>query len=481
MNLHLHDLVVDHGTRRLVDVADVRLPAGRAVTIVGESGSGKSLLAHALMGTLPPELRASGVLEIDGIRHEAGDGRRRRRLWGRTLALLPQEPMLALDPTMRVGRQVAEGVPRFRRDRAGARGQADAALRGVGLAGERDAYPHQLSGGMAQRVAYAAATVGGASVLLADEPSKGLDEQARANLVALLRGHVERGGMLLTITHDLDLARGLGGEVLVMRRAEIVERGPVEAVLSLPAHSYTRALLAAEPCHWNEPWMRDASTSPRNGEALVVAEGIGKRYGAQVLFEGLSLTLRAGERVAIAGPSGVGKTTLGNVLLRLLPSDAGTVRHTSGLPDGAVQKLYQDPALAFPARVSLAVALGDVLRRHRVPAARLTELVEGLGLDGGLLARRPGQVSGGELQRVAIIRAMLVGPRLLFADEPTSRLDLVSQQQTIWALMSQVAASDCGLLLVTHDASLASAVTDRQVTLGGGSASARIRADGEAA
>ncbi|MFA9432323.1 ABC transporter ATP-binding protein [Egicoccus sp. AB-alg2] len=466
MTLHVHQLRVDHGRHRLVDVADVRLHAGRAVTIVGESGSGKSLLAHALMGTLPPELRPSGTLQIEGVRHDADDGRGRRRLWGRTLALLPQEPMLALDPTMRVGRQVAEGVPGFRRDRGGARARAATALAGVGLPAVGDTYPHRLSGGMAQRVAYAAATVGGAPVLLADEPSKGLDERARVNLAALLRGHVTRGGMLLTITHDLDLARALGGEVLVMRRAEIVERGPVEEVLSAPDHAYTRALLAAEPRHWDEPWMRAGSSAPREGEALVVAEGITKAYGTRTLFEDLAVTLQAGQRVAIAGPSGVGKTTLGNVLLRLLPADDGAVRHTEHLPTGAVQKLYQDPALAFPARVPLAVSLGDVLRRHRLRPARLSELVQELGLDEGLLARRPGQVSGGELQRLAIIRAMLVDPRLLFADEPTSRLDLVSQQQTVRALMSQIDGSGCALLLVTHDASLATAVADRQVHLG---------------
>lgn len=466
MSLHVRELRVEHGARRLVDVADVRLDRGRALTIVGESGSGKSLLAHALMGTLPPGLRPSGTIDIEGVPHPTDDVTGRRRLWGRTLALLPQEPMLALDPTMRIGRQVAEGVPGFRRDRTGARRRAAGALADVGLEGRGDAFPHRLSGGMAQRVAYAAATVGGASVLLADEPSKGLDDGARDRLAALLRSHVDGGGMLLTITHDLDLARATGGDVLVMRDAEVVERGPVDRVLSTPTHPYTRALLAAEPRHWDEPWMRDPADAPSGTAPLVEADGIAKRFGPHRLFDDVSFMLRAGQRVGISGPSGAGKTTLGNVLLRLLPPDSGTVRHGSHLPAGAAQKLYQDPALAFPAHVPLAVSLGDVERRHRVPSDRLAELTTSVGLDGALLARRPSEVSGGELQRLAIVRAMLVEPRLLFADEPTSRLDLISQHRTVRAMMTQVETSDCALLLVTHDASLADAVADQHLTVG---------------
>jgi peptide/nickel transport system ATP-binding protein len=464
MTLHVHTVLVTTAGRPLADVTDVRLERGRPLTIVGESGSGKSLFAQALMGTLAPELDVVGRVTLDGAEHDLSDRRARRRLWGRTLALLPQEPVLALDPTMRVGAQVAEGAATWRADRSGARTSAATLLTGLGLGGELGAYPHTLSGGMAQRVAFAAATIGGAQVLIADEPSKGLDEQARADLAALLLRHVETGGILLTITHDLDLARTLGGDALVMRAANVLERGPVEQVLTQPQHEYTRRLLAAEPARWTHPWAVSGNARAA-GQPLAVGRGLTKRFGDKTLFTGLDITIDARERLALSGPSGSGKTTLGNILLRLAAPDAGSVEHALELSGGRLQKLYQDPTQAFPARVPLGVGVGDVLRRHRRDPGRLLELLHTLRLDPTLLERRPGQISGGELQRIAIIRAALLEPALLFADEPTSRLDLITQEETIDCLMQQLQATDCALVLVTHDRPLADAVSQRHVAL----------------
>ncbi len=469
MSVHLEELVVTSAGRPLVDVADIRLAPGRAGTIVGESGSGKSLLAHAVMGTLAPELEARGRLHLEHTRYDVADRSNRRHLWGRHLALLPQEPVLALDPTMRVGAQVAEGTPGFPSDRRSARSRAAELLAALGLGDRAQAYPHTLSGGMAQRVAFAAATIGGARVLIADEPSKGLDDAARDALAVLLRRHLEGGGVLLTITHDLDLARRLGGDVLVMRDAAVVERGPAEAVLDRPASAYTRRLLAAEPGRWRPPGTRrDAGpTAPdRDGApVLVAADRVTKGFGRRSVFTDVSLTVRAGDRVALTGPSGSGKTTLGSVLLRLLPPDSGSVRHAPQLAHGRLQKLYQDPAVAFPARVPIGTGLRDLLRRHRPEPGRLGTLMTSMRLDAALLRRRPGQVSGGELQRLAIIRAMLLDPLLVFADEPTSRLDLVTQAETVRCLVEQLDRAGCGLVLVTHDRALAGAVCDREVSL----------------
>lgn len=467
MSIQLQDMVVTAAGRTLVDVADLHLTRGRPVTIVGESGSGKSLLAHAIMGTLATNLSARGRLTVDGQAHDLADQAARRRLWGRVLSLLPQEPVLALDPTMRAGEQVAEGAAFFRTDRRGARRAAQTLLTTLGLGGEAHAFPHTLSGGMAQRVAFAAATIGGASILIADEPSKGLDERARRDLAGLLRRHVESGGVLLTITHDLDLARNLDGDVLVMREASIVERGAARQVLDEPAHPYTRRLLAAEPAGWAHSWMRPAST-PRDASrpVLVSGSGLAKAFGGKRLFSALDLTIRSGDRLALSGPSGSGKTTLGNVLLGLQRPDAGQVHHGEALAGGRLQKLYQDPALAFPARVALGVSLGDVVRRHRVDPARVDRLLAAVRLPASLLDRRPGQVSGGELQRLAIVRAMLLEPALIFADEPTSRLDLVTQEQTVRCLMEEVDRRDCAVVLVTHDEALATAVADQRLSLG---------------
>lgn len=459
--------VVRHGTHVLVDVADLRLEAGRALTVVGESGSGKSVLAHALMGTLPPELAAEGVMTVGATRFDLAERDGRRRLWGRELALLPQEPMLALDPTMRVRAQVAEGAAGWRpRDRDALRA-ADAHLAGVGLGHAGHAYPHTLSGGMAQRVAYAAATIGGARVLVVDEPSKGLDPVARDQLAGLLRAHLDGGGLLLTITHDLRLARALGGDVLVMRDASVVESGPAEQVLATPAHAYTQRLLGAEPGRWTFGWMRHGTPPVPTGDPLVAADGIAKSYGDTALFRDLSLRVHAGERWALTGPSGVGKTTLGNALLRLTPVDAGTVSHAPATGDGRLQKLYQDPGLSFPRRVPLGAALRDVVRRHRVEEARLQSLLDEVGIPQDMLRRRPGQVSGGELQRIAIVRAMLPRPVLVFADEATSRLDLATQEVTTDLLVRELEQTGCALLLVTHDDELATAVADHRLDLGG--------------
>ena len=467
MSMRLDHLTVSHGETTLVEVSGVDFEPGRPATIVGESGSGKSLLAHAIMGTLPANLTARGRLTIDGHSYDLADPANRRRLWGPVMALLPQEPVLALDPTMRALEQVAEGAGTFSTDKRAARRTAAALLSSLGLGRASAAFPHTLSGGMAQRVAFAAATIGKAPVLIADEPSKGLDRQARAELAELLKRHLAGGGILLTITHDLELARGLGGEVLVMKDAHIVEQGPAAQVLTEPAHSYTRRLLAAEPANWNHAWTH-AGSAPMEvaGEPLISAKNLAKTFTGQELFSALSVTIHAGERLALSGPSGSGKTTLGNILLRLLPPDTGHVHHTAALGGGRLQKLYQDPAFAFPARVLLRDSFGDVIRRHRLDPKRLEELLAALRLAPALLHRLPRQVSGGELQRLAIIRSMLLEPALVFADEPTSRLDLITQEETICSLMDQADRHNCALLLVTHDDALADAVTHRRIPLG---------------
>ncbi len=456
--LEMHDVVVTHAGRRLVDVPRIRLEQGRPLTVVGESGSGKSLLAHALMGTLAATLDVDGKLDLDGRLLPLSERANRRQLWGREISMLPQEPALALDPTMRVGRQVEEGALGV--SAQAARERAVAALADVGLAGSARSYPHTLSGGMAQRVAYAAATIGGARVLVVDEPSKGLDPASVDQLAALLRRHVDAGGLLLTITHDLRLAAALGGDVAVMRDAEVVEHGAATEVLEHPVHAYSRRLVAADPARWRHPWQRTGWRP--TGEPLVAATGISKAYGEQVLFADLDVRVHAGERVALSGPSGVGKTTLGGALLRLVRVDAGRVVHEASLA-GRVQKLYQDPALSFPALVPIEAGLRDVVRRHGVDPQRVEQLVDDLRLAPELLGRRPSEVSGGELQRLAIARMLLARPALVLADEATSRLDLLTQEVTTDALVREL--GDAALVMVTHDSALAEAVADTHLHL----------------
>ena len=445
----------------LLKGASLRLAAGGALTLLGESGSGKSLLAHAIMGTLAAGLRAEGSVRIGSHRYDAADQQARQALWGREVALLPQEPWLALDPTMRVQQQVAEthalvaGLPK--------KEAAAAALRDLAqldMAHAAPLYPHQISGGMAQRVAFLATHAAGARLLIVDEPSKGLDSERRADILAMLRAAQAGGMAVLCITHDVWLARALGGDIAVMLDGDIVEQGAAQAVLARPAHAYTRALLAADPASWP---VRTPGSAP--GSIVARVDKLAKAYGPRALFAGISADIRQGEIVAVTGESGAGKTTFGNLLLGLSRPDAGTVTRAAGLPRTAFQKLYQDPAAAFAPSVTVETALRDVVQLHGLAWDAVPPLLARLRLGAHLLARLPSQVSGGELQRFALARVLLLKPALIFADEPTSRLDPITQQETLALLLETASASGCAVLLVTHDAQIARAVAQRQIRL----------------
>jgi peptide/nickel transport system ATP-binding protein len=454
MSIGVEDLAVSSAAGPIVHGVSFTVAPGDALTILGETGSGKSLLSQAIMGTLPADLQAQGRVTVAGSITDAAS-RQRRTLWGRTLALLPQEPWSALDPTMRVLAQVAEGFGE--RDPRVARDRARAALAHLGLSGAENSYPFMLSGGMAQRVALAATTAGGASILLVDEPTKGLDAALRDDVVAVLKAVKDAGHTLLTITHDVAVARALSGQIAVMLEGRFVEQSPADRVLATPTHPYTRRLLAAEPSAWP---MRSPAEA---GRLVLQGRGLTKRYGAKTLFEGVDVDFHAGQRRAVTGPSGSGKTTFGDVLLGLVRLDAGHVARSPDVRAIQLQKLYQDPPAAFAPRATLRRLLQDIAERHKRDFATMTHLMERLRLDPRLLDRFPHQVSGGELQRFAIVRLLALSPALIFADEPTSRLDPITQQDTIDLLVEHVAERGCALLLVTHDAHIAANVAGQNI------------------
>jgi peptide/nickel transport system ATP-binding protein len=446
--------------RTIVQPTSLQVCAGRPFTILGETGSGKSLLAQAIMGTLPDGVGARGRVSIAGHADEAGAVAPRRALWGRKIAILPQEPWLALDPTMPARAQVAEAYALVRGEPAPeARARAAADLHVLGLDGAGRKLPSQLSGGMAQRVAFAAARAGGATIVIADEPTKGLDASRRDEVVALLKRAADADGGLLTITHDVEVARRLGGEVAIMRDGEIVERGAAEEVLVRPCSDYGRRFLAADPAAWP---MRTGSVG---GAAILRAERLGKSRGDSRLFRGLDLSIGAGEIVGVTGPSGCGKTTLGDILLGLVAPDEGRVWRDPAVVRHRFQKLYQDPPAAFPPRSTLRRTLDDLLRRHGIDRAAVLPLMSRVRLRDELLDRRPDQLSSGELQRLALLRVLLLDPVFLFADEPTSRLDLITQQKTLELLCEVVRERRCAMLIVSHDLDLVSKVADRRIEL----------------
>lgn len=455
------DITVHDGAQQLVAPVSLVLFPGEPLVILGETGSGKSLLAQAIMGTLPDNLRASGTVTIAGRSLAAADGAAFRRLWGRQIAVLPQEPWLSLDPLMRAGPQVAEAHRLVRglshRD-AAAQGARDLAALGLDTATRR--YPHELSGGMAQRVAIAAARAGGAPVVIADEPTKGLDAARRDDVAALLLGALAAGGGLIVITHDLALARRIDGQMMVLREGAVVETGATAEVLAAPRAAYTRDLIAADPENWP---LRGAPAA--GGDTVLEARDLSLSRGGQRLVNALSLRLGAGRILGITGPSGCGKSSLGDTLLGLFPPDGGQILRAPGLAPTAFQKLWQDPVAAFPRRRRLGQTLHDVARLHSAETGRIDDLLDRLRLAPALLSRWPGAVSGGELQRLALLRALLVRPRFLFADEPTSRLDPITQREII-ALIADLARSDgLAIALVSHDPVLIERTADQTCRL----------------
>jgi ABC-type glutathione transport system ATPase component len=450
--LTVRDLTVSVGQKRLVGPVDFDVEPGLPLAILGETGAGKSVLAQAVIGALPAELSAEGAITFSGTRLDRLSQREREKLWGRSIAILPQEPWLALDPLMVSAAQVAESHAEVAgRSWPEANGRARDDLAALGLAeAAMKARPGTMSGGMAQRVAFAAATAAGARTLLVDEPTKGLDDARRDDVVRLLKAYVAAGGVLITITHEVAVARALGGRAMILRAGEVVEAGTAENVLTAPKSAYGQALVAADPLNWPDV------AAPIGGEPVLTADDLAVARGGRTLVEGLHLSIGAGSRLAIAGPSGLGKTSLLDTLAGLIPPAAGRVaRHGSALPEFALQKLYQDPPAAFAPRVALAKSFDDFLRRHRIPRQRLSTLLDKLGLGADLLARRPAAVSGGELQRLSLARVLALRPAVILADEPTSRLDPVTQRSVMEVIGEAHREADAAVVVVTHNLTMA--------------------------
>lgn len=446
MNLliQLTDLSINAKELELLQPLSLQLYQDKPLTILGQTGSGKSLLAQAIVGLLPSELSQQGKVEVFGKVHER---KSLTSLWGKQLIMLPQEPWRALDPLMPAYQQVSEVYACLHNlDEETAFNRAIEDLDRVGLKSSALKRPGQLSGGMAQRLAVSAATAGGAKLVLADEPTKGLDVSRRDDIIQLLINSAKGGG-LLTITHDIEVARQIGGEIIVMKEGEVVERGSAEQVLENPQHAYTQLLIAADPRHWQQ---REKSQIAKTPVLETKRLAIGRNGTA--LSKNIDFTIHTGEVVGVVGDSGCGKSTLGDTLLGLLkPVDGQVNKLKNDAKPYQWLKLYQDPPAAITSSVSLGVLLEDLLKLHKVERERVPDLMNKLNLAPELLARRSTEVSGGELQRFAILRALLLDPVFLFADEPTSRLDPIIAKEVTDLLVDLAKQQGCALLLVSHD------------------------------
>lgn len=423
---------------------------GRVTAIVGESGGGKSLIAQAIMGLLPQGLHAEGALRVSDERRGFNDPRGLAALWGRETLLLPQEPREALDPTLRVrGHLALTGGGTAVMER----------LAAVDLpAGVARHYPFMLSGGMAQRVLVATALDGAARLIVADEPTKGLDSDRVQQVADLLADLARSGRAILLISHDMALVRTLAERTWLLHDGHLAPIDPSGPIQSSDAAAYARRWLGADPLSWP-----DCETCATGGMVLA-AHGLAARHGrAPPLFQDVHLHLAPGGVLGVAGPSGSGKSTLGDLLLGLKVPCAGSVAWGAVDPHRdprgrsrlrrRYQKLHQDPASAFLPTRKIGRQLADIAEIHP-PAAdprRIGEWLERMGLPDRLLDRYPAEVSGGEAQRLALMRLLLLDPAVIVADEPTSRLDPIAQKGVIDLLREIVERERLALVLIAHD------------------------------
>jgi ABC transporter related len=466
---------------------------GEVVALVGESGSGKSVTATTALGLLPKTATISGeTIVADKAVSKLGN-KELRQLRGNRVAMVFQEPMTALNPVIKIGEQltesmevhnVAHGMEAWQR--------AIDLLNAVGIPNaERRVkqYPHELSGGMRQRVVIAMALACDPEVIIADEPTTALDVTVQADILDLLRSLKDKlnTGILL-ITHNMGVVADMADRVAVMFKGNIVERGSVEEVLLNPQHDYTKKLLDAVP-HLGRGHGQ-FGTTPKDipedaGLALEVTDLVVeyKRAGKRPFraVDGVSFDVRRGEIVGLVGESGSGKSTIGRALLGLIPSHSGEVRVLDSdllrLRGQQLKELrrhigviFQDPAASLNPRLPIGDVIAEPLQVHKVGTReervkRVYELLEAVELPRSAFNRYPHEFSGGQRQRVSIARALSLSPDLLIADEPTSALD-VSVQASVLGMLTEL-QRDFGFacLFISHDLAVIDSLAHRVVVM----------------
>ena len=476
-------------------VRDVSLAvaAGETLGIVGESGSGKTVTALAAMGLLDRAGRVvGGRIVFRGVDIAGAPGRVLRRLRGAAMSMVFQNARAALNPTRPVGQQIAD-VLRAHGDLS-ARAATDRAVALLDEVRIRDphrrvhAYPHELSGGMCQRVMIALATACNPALLIADEPTTGLDVTTQKAVMDLLAERCAARGMaLMLITHDLGLAAQYCQRVAVMEAGRLVEAAPPAILFHRPGHPYTRRLVAASPTRASTvAGLLGAPDPPpaQIGGPLLTVAGLVRRFGGVAAVDGVSFTVAAGESVGLVGESGSGKSTIARLVCRLLDPDSGRItlqgEDIGAVPERefhrsphrrALQLVFQDPGGSLNPRFTAADAIADPLRRlmglRAAPAiaARVAVLAAQVGLDPALLQRFPHQLSGGQAARVGIARALATDPALLVLDEPTAALD-VSVQAVVLNLLDRLRRErGLALLFVSHDLNVVRMMCDQVVVL----------------
>jgi len=462
----------------------LQVARGEIVGIVGESGSGKSVLGLSLMALLPDSARpvVTGSIRILGTDMVGTTANADRLVRKEHIGAVFQDPMTSLDPTMTIGNQLAEVTK--------SKAEVVRLLSDVGIPDPQTrlgAYPHQLSGGLRQRVMIALSLARNPSLIIADEPTTALDVTVQAQILQLLLDLREsRGCSVVFVTHDLGVAAQICDRIAVMYRGEIVETGDVETVLGSPQHDYTKGLLASRidlltprdrpilsahgaggadqlPAVWPAVVPGPAAVTVADVRRTFSSGPVWKRRHLEAV-RGVTLEIAQGESLALVGESGCGKSTLLRLVAGLDSPTAGTVTVAG---DTRPQMIFQDAGSSLTPWLSVGELLGERLvaavpgiRKTEI-AARIAETLERVGLPPEVARVRGASLSGGQRQRVAIARAVIVPPAVLLCDEPTSALD-VSLAATVLNLLGRLRRElNMSVLFVTHDLAAARIISDR--------------------
>jgi microcin C transport system ATP-binding protein len=500
--LEVKNLSVSFAGKEVVHGIDFSIAPGEKLALVGESGSGKTVTALALL-RLVQNAQLSGSAMLSGVEASAGPvdlltipERQLLGIRGREIAMIFQEPMTALNPLFTVGDQIAE-VLQLKQGLTKQQAWAAAieALAATGIpepARRAHAFAHQLSGGQRQRAMIAMALACRPKLLLADEPTTALDVTLRAQILDLLSDLQRQTGMaLLMITHDLNLVRKFADRVAVMENGSLVEQGTVSSVLMDPRHPYTRKLIDSRPVRDVEERAAQAASPVMQASGMRVSYPVPIagvrgwfRKGEFVAVQGASFAIPPGRTLGVVGESGSGKSTLALAALGLIPhlGELDVVGRRWG-PDAAgnkairrlVQVVFQDPFSSLSPRMTVEEIVGEGLLVHEpgLPLPQRQERViaalADVGLQEaqfpGLLARYPHEFSGGQRQRLAIARALIVQPQLLILDEPTSALDVTIQQQVLQLLQRLQREKGLAYLLITHDVDVIRAMAHQVVVM----------------
>ena len=540
--INISDLTIEFGFTkgiRVLDGLNFSLPHGAILSLVGESGSGKSLTSLALMGLLPAEARITSgkIIWFGGIRDHSRPNdfgskaelnilqmnkEEIRQLRARSMSMVFQEPMTALNPTMKCGVQIEERIKVMKSFQAvhavqdvgrSERYEVKPLLEEVELTEiERimNSYPHQLSGGQRQRLMLAMALVGEPQLLIADEPTTALDARVQASILQLLKRLVRsRGLSMLLISHDLGLVDQMSDDVLVLRKGKTMEYGATHKVLKHPQSTYTQALLGSrlDPSKKDmklavltdegeltapEPWIRPSQPQEEGEEHRMMLDikGLTVRYPLpnkiwskrqyHMALESIDLHIASGQTLGLVGESGSGKSTLSRVLVGLTPANGGEIRlngtvyqpHTIDPKKRArlVQMIFQDPYGSLNPSQKIGDILSEVVWVHRLRPknalrARVTELLDAVGLGDDFAMRYPSQLSGGQRQRVVIARALAAEPMLLVCDESVSALDVSVQAQVLNLLKSLQQSLRLTYLFISHDLSVVYHMSDEIAVL----------------